>query len=333
MSSSKILVTGATGFVGSRLVRLLLEQGNAVVASNVSGSRKNLEDVANRVAFHRADIGNFYNVLRMIEQHKPAAIYHIGAMRGPQCDADPQAGIQANAMGTYHILEAARLLGVKQVLYASSLSIFSAAHPTDKVLHDFTTTRPETVYAAAKLFSENLGLCYRRLHGIDFRGLRLATVLGPGAETHGYLEYFNKAIEESIKGKPYAVYVAPHSRVPIVHVNDAARAFVELAAAPADQIKTVNYNLLGQPETPSAQDLVDAVKAKIPEARLSFEVNQEFQKMLDSNIVKPFDDSRARSEWAGKANTTCPPPWTAFSRTGRLTRRATDRNSLEERNR
>ena len=156
------------------------------------------------------------------------------------------------------------------------------------------------MYAAAKLFSENLGLCYRRLHGIDFRGLRLATVLGPGSETHGYLEYFNKAIEESIKDKPYAVYVAPHSRVPIVHVRDAARAFVELAAAPADRIKTVNYNLLGQPETPSAQDLVDAIRAKVPGADVSFRVDEGFQKMLDSNIVKPFDDSRARTEWGWK---------------------------------
>jgi nucleoside-diphosphate-sugar epimerase len=110
-------------------------------------------------------------------------------MRGPQCDADPEAGIRANALGTFHILEAARLFGVRQVIFAGSQSIFSAAHPMDKGLHDYTTTRPETIYATAKLFSENVGLCYRRLYDIDFRGPRLATVLGPGAETQGYLEY------------------------------------------------------------------------------------------------------------------------------------------------
>ncbi len=303
MKESTVIVTGATGFVGSHLIRQLLNQGgNTIVASTHSGSKKNLEDVAGKLTFAAADIGNFSNVLRMVDQYKPVTIYAIGAMRGPQCDADPEAGIRANALGTFHILEAARLFGVRQVIFAGSQSIFSAAHPTDKVLHDYTTTRPETIYAAAKLFSENLGLCYRRLHGIDFRGLRLATVLGPGSETHGYLEYFNKAIEESVKGKPYAVYVAPRSRVPIIHVEDAARALIELAAEPRECIKTVNYIVLGQPETPSAQDLMDAIRAKIPDAQLSFQVNEEFQKMLDSNIVKPFDDTYARTEWGWKGN-------------------------------
>jgi len=298
MKESTVVVTGANGFVGSHLVRQLLQRGsNTIVASTHSGSKKNLEDVTDRLTFAPADIGNFSNVLQMVEQYRPTTIYAVGAMRGPQCDADPEAGIQSNAMGTFHILEAARLFVVRQVIFASSLSIFSAAHPTDKVLHDYTTTRPETIYAAAKLFSENLGLCYRRLYGIDFRGVRLATVLGPGAETHGYLEYFNKAIEESINGKPYEVYVAPRSRVPIIHVEDAARALIDLAAAPQEHIKTINYIVLGQPDTQSAQDLVNTIQKKIPNTRLSFKVNEEFQKLLDSNVVKPFDDTCARQEW------------------------------------
>jgi nucleoside-diphosphate-sugar epimerase len=140
-------------------------------------------------------------------------------------------------------------------------------------------------------------LCHPRLYGLDFRGLRLATVLGPGAETHGYLEYLNKAIEASVTGRPYALYVAPRSRVPIIHVEDAARALIELAAAPRERIETVNYIVLGQLDTPSTQDLVDAIYAKIPDAQLSFEVDEEFQKMLDSNIIKPFDEGYARSEW------------------------------------
>ena len=105
----------------------------------------------------------------------------------------------------------------------------------------------------------------------------------------------------AIYGRPYAIYVAPRSRVPIIHVKDAVRALIELAAAPADAIKTVNYNVLGPTPTPSAQELVDTVKAKIPAAALKFEINEDFQKLLDTNIVKPFDDSRARSEWGWKS--------------------------------
>ena len=296
-----VLVTGGTGFLGAHVVRFLLEQGEKkVVAFDLFPNERNLLDVLDKVEIVRGDLGKFSNVLKLVEAHKPKSVYHIGAMLAPACDADPETGIQANALGTYYILEAARLFGVPQVVFASSIGILSTANPNDKTVHDYSPTRPDTVYGAAKLFSENLGLFYRRQHGLDYRGLRLPALIGPGTMAHGYAEYFNKVIEESAKGNPYVVYVEPRNRMPLVHIKDAAKAFVDLAAAAPERIKTVNYIVIGPTPTPSAQELVDLVKARIPGAKIEFKVNESIQKMMDQALLLPLDDRYARQEWGWK---------------------------------
>ncbi len=298
MSSTTVLVTGATGFIGSHVVHQLLEKGGVkVVAANVSGSTRNLEDVLDRVEIVRADIGSFTSVLRMVETHRPKIIHHIGAMLAPACDADPEAGIRANALGTYHILEAARLFGVQQVIFASSMSVLTAAYAREPVLDDFSVTRPDFIYGAAKLFSENIGLFYKRQYGLDYRGLRLPNVIGPGTQTHGYLEYFNKIIEESAKGHPYSVYVAPHITIPIMHIDDAARAFLELAQAPLAQVKTVNYIVLGPTPFPTVEELVQVVRAKFPGAKLDFQIDKKVSALIDRAARRPSEDNYARQEW------------------------------------
>ena len=292
------LVTGGTGFIGSHLVRLLLAKGvGKVVVNSVSGNARSLADVRERLEFERGDVGIFTDVLRIVQKHQPRTIFHIGAMLAPACDESPEAGIRANGLGTYHVLEAARSFGVSQVIFASSLSVFAGASAAGALVNDDSRTRPDTVYAAAKLFSENLGLCYRRLYGLDFRGIRLPNVNGPGATTHGYLEYFNKAIEESVRGRPYSIYVEPHVRIPILHIADAARAFYELSTAPADSIRTVNYTILGPTPAPTAQDLVSAVTGRIARAKLNFAVNPQISELVDAVGGQSFDDHHARSEW------------------------------------
>ena len=90
----------------------------------------------------RAISEGFSNVLKLIEKHRPTSVYHIVAMLGPSCGADPEAGIHANALGTYYVLKAARLFGVKQVVFASSVSVLSSANPNDETVHDYSRRVP-----------------------------------------------------------------------------------------------------------------------------------------------------------------------------------------------
>ncbi len=205
------LITGGAGFVGLEVVRLLLDRGEsrpAVFSRNPSPQR--LGDLADRVEAIAGDLGNFSHVLHAVKTTRPERIYHLGAMLSVPSDADPAAAIQTNAMGTFHVLEAARLFDVKQVIFSSSVGAYGYdIH--DDVISDTTLQRPQFFYGATKVFGEHMGLFYKRKYGLDFRGIRYPSVIGPGVTTPGAVQYTSWVIEECARGNPFTIWVTPET--------------------------------------------------------------------------------------------------------------------------
>ncbi|MDP6709244.1 MAG: NAD-dependent epimerase/dehydratase family protein [Alphaproteobacteria bacterium] len=290
------LITGGAGFVGIEVARMLLDQGEkdvAVFSRNPSPER--LGDLAGRVTALAGDLGTYSHVLDAVKTTGPERIYHLGAMLSVPSDADPASAIQSNAMGTFHVLEAARLFEVRQVIFSSSVGTYGHDMP-DGAIDDATIQRPHLFYGATKVFGEHMGLFYKRKYGLDFRGIRYPSVVGPGVSNPGVAQYTSWVIEECARGKPFTIWVAPETRIPIMYITEAAAATVQLAAAPLQQIRAVNYIVDGAKPTPSAGELAAAVKAKVPGARIDFEPNPEIQPLV-ADIVRPLDDSRAQEEW------------------------------------
>jgi threonine 3-dehydrogenase len=291
-----ILVTGGTGFIGAEVVRLLLEKGETdVYVFDINPSPKLLGDVADQVEIVKGDLGNFSHVLNVVKSSGARSIYHLGGMLSVPSDADHAAAFRANAMGTFHVLEAAKLLEVPQVLFSSTLATF-ALDIQDDVITDFTIQRPQLFYGTTKVFSELMGLFYKRKFGLDFRSVRYPSIVGPGVKTPGVVQYTSWVIEECAKGKPFTVYVKPETRCPVMYYKDGARAMVMLGEAPVENIQTVNYLIDGAGETASAQELADIVRRKVPNAQITFEPDLELQKILDKFLL-PIDDTPARREW------------------------------------
>jgi nucleoside-diphosphate-sugar epimerase len=294
-----VLVTGGTGFIGAQVVRMLLEQGEkGAVVFDINPSTKLLDDVADQVEVVRGDLGNFSHVLNVVKTFRPKVIYHMGGMLSVPSDADPAASFRANAMGTFHVLEAARLLDVTQVLFASTIATYGI-DVREPVVDDYTLQRPQLFYGCTKVFSELLGQFYKRKYGLDFRGVRYPSIVGPGVKTPGIVQYNAWVIEECAKGKPYIMYVKPETRCPVMYFKDSARAIVMLGAAPVENIKMVNYIIAGPTPAASAQELVDLVRSKVPGARIEFQVDEKRQKIIDG-FTKPLDDGVARQEWGWK---------------------------------
>ena len=293
------LVTGGTGFIGAQVVRVLLEKGEKdIVVFDVNPSKKLLDDVEDQVEVVRGDLGNFSHVLSLVKNVRPTVIYHLGGMLSVPSDADNAASFRANAMGTFHVLEAARLFEVPQVLFSSTLATYGL-DVRDDAVNDYTLQRPQLFYGATKVFCELMGLFYRRKFGLDFRGVRYPSIVGPGVKTPGVVQYTSWVIEECAKGNPYTMYVKPETKCPIMYYKDAARAIVMLREAPLADIKMVNYVIAGVTPIATAQELADMVKDRLPDAQINFDPDLELQKILDK-LLLPVDDSIARKEWNWK---------------------------------
>jgi nucleoside-diphosphate-sugar epimerase len=137
------------------------------------------------------------------------------------------------------------------------------------MIDDYTIQRPITMYGFTKVFGELLGRFYARKFDLDFRGVRLPSVVGPGAKTAHMSIYNAWAIEEPLRGHSYELRCQPETKCPVIYFKDAVRALWLLAQAQRSQIPTMIYNLAGISPPFSARELVATVRARIPEARLT----------------------------------------------------------------
>lgn len=295
-----ILITGGTGFIGAQIARLLLEKGEKdITVFDINPSTKLLDGIEDQVNVVRGDLGNYSHVLNVVKSCRPKTIHHLGGMLSVPSDADHAASFRANAMGTFHVLEAARLFDVPQVIFSSTVATYGLDIQEPEV-NDYTLQRPQLFYGCTKVFCEHMGLFYKRKFGLDFRGVRYPSIVGPGVKTPGVVQYTSWVIEECAKGNPFSVYVKPKTRCPVMYFKDAALAMVKLSEAPLEKIKMANYVIAGAVPIATAQELVDIVRQKVPSAEISFDPDLELQPILDK-LLLPIDDKCAREEWGWMA--------------------------------
>ncbi len=294
-----VLVTGGCGLIGSTLARILVDRGNDVWLFDRQTGGGRLSGIRDRVHAISGDLGVFSHVLDAVKQSGADAIFHLGAVLSVPANDDPPAAFHTNVDGMFHVLEAARLLGVRQVLYTSTNATYGI-DVRGSVIDDSAVQRPTTLYGATKLFGELLGRFYRTRYGLDFRAVRFPSVVGPGA-TIAHMSIYNSwAVEKAARGEPYDIFVEPHIRCPVLYFKDAARSLVVLAEAPRDAVRAVCYNLAGVDPMPSAGELADAIRAQYPGARIGFKPDSFAMAFHGRLQGLTYDESSARTELGWK---------------------------------
>jgi len=286
------LITGGTGYIGAELAHILAGRGEEVVLFDVAIAEYRIEDIRDQVKVVRGDVSNWSEVANVVKANRIREIYHMGALLTLASESNPWASFQVNIVGTYNVLEAARLFDVEKVMFTSSLGTYGLGI-TD-VVDDLTIQRPTNLYGCGKLYCEGLGRWYMKKFGIDFRSVRYPSTCGPNVRTPGH--WVPGMIQDAIMGKPHeCVYASPGDPgAPLIYMTDAARAADMVLLAPKSEIKMVNYCVSGIPDALALHDLQAALKKRYPDTRITYGPPGS---PAGITVCRRFDDSCARKEW------------------------------------
>jgi UDP-glucuronate 4-epimerase len=228
----KILVTGAAGFIGMFVARLLLERGEEVVGLDNLNEYYDVSLKRNRLAlleklpgfsFVRLDLADRAGMERFFREQRFQRVVHLAAQAGVRYSLiNPHAYIDSNLVGTFHLLEGCRAAGVEHVVYASTSSVYGA-----NTLMPFSPHRaadhPISLYAATKKATEMMAHSYSMLHGLPTTGLRFFTVYGPFGRPDMALFQFTRNI---LEGKPIEVFNFGRHRRDFTYIDDIAQGVV-----------------------------------------------------------------------------------------------------------
>lgn len=291
------LVTGGFGFIGRHLVRMLVERGENVTVFDIVPGSKFLKDIKEKFSSVVGDLANLVHVAEAVRDNRISTIYHLGAVVPPLSETNPASAFSVNIVGTFNVLETARLLDVERVILASTGSTYSEGDP---MIPDDFPQRPSTFYGITKVCDERLGEGYWMKHNVDFRGVRYAIVNGPGRMLEVPGQFVVWTQQMPALGRPFKVFVEPETEVATIYVKDAVKALIDLAEADGSRLTQRVYSLFGYSIT--AQELVKMVKEHVPGADVGFRVNEAIMEDLRKlNLARRMDSRPAERDWGFKA--------------------------------
>ena len=255
---SVFLVTGGAGFIGSNIVRELLKRGETVrVLDNFStGKRENIKDITDDIELIEGDIRS-YHIFRTVIQGVDYVLHQAALPSVPRSVKDPITSNQVNVDGTLHILDMAKVAGVKRVIYASSSSIYGKSEELPK--HEEMMPNPMSPYAASKMAGEHYCRIFSEIYGLETICLRYFNVFGPMQDPFSqYSAVIPKFITAIHEGKSPIIYGDGSQSRDFTFVTNVVNA--NLLACSADGVSGNVFNVAcGQRYT--LLDLVKAVNA------------------------------------------------------------------------
>jgi nucleoside-diphosphate-sugar epimerase len=281
-----VFVIGGTGFIGTRVIPLLVGRGESVVCMDINPHTANFSSLGDNVKVVRGDVTQFDDVLNQMQASKADKVMNLSYNLG--AELPPHLATKLNIVGMDNCFEAARILGIKHTVYASSLAVNGQQkHFGDRPVTEDDLHMGNYQYAMHKSFNEWQAKDYVAKHGITITGIRPANVTGPD-KVRGSVDHVN-IVTRPARGEAITFPYADAMRCPI-HVDDIAEVFtrVVMTEKPKHQIYSSGGAVV------SLGDIAAIVKSYLPDAQITFE-HQTGGKESSGNYL--IDNSRLVSEF------------------------------------
>ncbi len=293
---TRILIIGACGQIGTELTHKLREIYGIenVIASDI---RKLNNDVVNSGPFEVVNALDYNQIEHLIEKYHIDEVYLMAALLSATAEKNPAFAWDLNMNSLFHVLNLAKAKKIKKVFWPSSIAVFGPTTPKQQT-PQFTIAEPSTVYGISKQAGERWCEYYNHIFGVDVRSIRYPGLISwttpPGGGTTDYaVDIYHKALSDHT----YECFLSENTELPMMYMDDAIKATIEIMQAPAENIKIrSSYNLAAMSFTP--KQIAAEIKKHIPDFTITY--NPDFRQKIADSWPASIDDSAARKDWGWK---------------------------------
>jgi nucleoside-diphosphate-sugar epimerase len=247
--------------------------------------------------FTTLDVTDSEKFAELIRVNKITQIYHLAAILSANAEKSPKLAWKVNMDGLMNVLEIARDQQIKKVYWPSSIAVFGPDSPKVNTPQE-TTMNPNTIYGVTKVAGEKLCAYYYEKYALDVRSLRYPGLIGyksmPGG---GTTDYAVEIYHEALKTGSYTCPIGENTQLPMLFMEDAVRATLELMETPGSNLSVrTSYNLAGVSFSP--KEISESIRKSIPEFRIEY--RPDFRQQIAASWPDSIDDSVARADWKWK---------------------------------